>query len=323
MIKRSILFLVWFFIPFLCSAQVAATIVKVDSLKPGDVFDYIIVVKKNRIFEKMAYPDSADFGEDFDIVSFKHFTPNPQTDSLVYKLQFFGVGDKQLPELPVHYINGKDTLSVFSDVVPVFYKTLVEEGNKDTFKPLKPIYEFASLYWMYILGVIILLVLFAYLLNKYVLNKPKEEEIPAEPAVFIDPFKELDTRLEEIKQSDELKKAEFKLFYTNLGDAIRLYIDRVYKEAALEMTTTEVKRALSRRKLDAQILNMILLVLSQADLIKFAKYTPSLESAYDDLERAFELAKKFRQTDKSRVAEQRYQFEIAHGLRKPEVEEKP
>ena len=313
--------LLFIFIPVLTWAQSAATIVKVDSLKPGDVFDYIIIVKKNQVYEKIAYPDSNMFGEDFEISSLNHYKPNSGTDSIVYKLQFFGVGENQLPELPIHLINGVDTTTLFSDVVPVFYKTLVEDEKPDSMKPLKPIYEFASLYGLYIIAVLLLLVMIWFIYKKYVAKKGGVFIVEAkEPAVFKDPFKELERRLEEIKSSDELKEGSFKFFYTDLGDAIRLYIERVYGDLALEMTTSEIKYALQKRCLDPQLQNMIMLVLSQADQVKFAKYTPTIESAFDDLERAFELAKKFRENDKSKVANLRYQFEIDNGLRKPEEE---
>jgi hypothetical protein len=150
-------------------------------------------------------------------------------------------------------------------------------------------------------------------------NVPVDEVL--EPKVFEDPFRELDRMLEVIKSGDALKQGDFKGFYTDTGDAIRLYIERVYKEQALEMTTSELKFAMLKKRLDPQIQNMILLILTQADRVKFAKYTPNMESAFDDLDRAFDLAKKFRETDKSRVAQLRYDFEIANGLRKPEQEQ--
>lgn len=304
------------------SAQTSATIVKVDSLQPGDVFDYVLIVKKNEV-GSITYPDSSAFGEDFEIRSFKHFKPDNLTDSLVFQLQYFGVGDRQLPEIPIFITNqdGDTTGKVTTDVVPVFYNPLIEDEKESALKPLKPIFDFAANYWVWILLLVVASII-AFFLYRYFKKKAGEstEEKPTEPKLFVDPLRELDRMLEHIKTGDVLKQGDFKAFYTETGDAIRLYIERVYKEQALEMTTSELKYALLKKRLDPQVQNMILLILSQADRVKFAKYTPTMDSAFDDLERAFDLAKKFREADKSKIAQLRYDFEVANGLRKPEQE---
>lgn len=303
-------------------AQTSATIVRVDSLQPGDVFDYILIIKKNEQ-GAVSYPDSSAFGEDFEIRSFKHFKPDKFTDSLVFQLQYFGVGDQQLPEIPIYITNqaGDTTGKITTDVVPLFYKPLVDNEKESALKPLKPIFAFAANYWIWILAIVVVLIL-AYFTYRYFKNKKGEilvDEV-VEPKIFVDPLREFDRMLEQIKTGEALKHGDFKAFYTEIGDAIRLYIERVYKEQALEMTTSELKYALLKKRLDPQVQNMILLILSQADRVKFAKYTPTMDSAFDDLERAFDLAKKFRETDKSIIAQLRYEFEVANGLRISEQE---
>ncbi|TNE71668.1 hypothetical protein EP331_09005 [bacterium] len=304
-------------------AQTAATIVKVDTLKPGDVFDYILIVKKASE-GNLSLPDSASFGDDFEIRSFKQYRPDALTDSLVYQLQFFGVGDSQIPEISLDITNDaeKKIAEVKTDVIPLFYKKLVEDEKESQLKPLKPIFAFAANYWVYILAILILSII-AFVLYKKFKKLPSDSLSEPEyvPAVFIDPLRELDRMLDEIKQSPSLKSGDFKGFYTDTGDAIRLYIERVYGENALEMTTSELKYSLLKKRFDSQLQNLILLILSQADRVKFAKFTPTMESAFDDLERAFDLAKKFRENDKQLIANLRYEFDFKHGLIKPDKSE--
>ncbi len=319
--KKGLLFFIIFSLSVLTAqAQMAVTIVKVDSLKPGDVFPYIIVVKKNnRQFDKVILPDSAAFGSDFEISSFMHFKPSGNTDSLVYKLQYFGVGDRQLPEVPIHLVKGEDTLTVKTDVVPVFYKKLVaDDAGVDTLKPFKPIFEFASKFWVYIVIILFLIALFWFLFKRFY-KKPEVEEIvqPKEIPPFHDPFKEYDRVIEEIRKGESLKQGEYKIYYTELTDAVRQYMERVYKENALEMTTSEISYALKRKRLDAQVQNMIMMLLNQADRVKFAKYDPIMESAINDLDLALDLGKRFRSLDRQKVAMLREEYEIENGLRQP------
>jgi len=248
-----------------------------------------------------------------------HFKPSGNTDSLVYQLQYFGVGDRQLPEVAVHLVKGEDTLTVKTDVVPVFYKKLVEDdADADSLKPFKPIFEFASRFWVLILIILLAIAILWFLIKRYY-KKPEVEEVvqPKEIPPFNDPFKEFDAAIESIKNGESLKQGEYKIYYTELTDAVRQYMERVYKENALEMTTSEISYAMKRKRLDSQIQSMIMMILNQADRVKFAKYDPIMESAINDLDLAIDLGKRFRSLDRQKVAMIREQYEIENGLRQP------
>lgn len=299
-------------------AQFAVTIVRTDSLKPGDVFPFTIVVKKNQTYDKLILPDSASFGEDFEIRAIRQFKPGIYTDSVVYELQYFGVGEKQIPELPIRLVKGEDTLTITTDVIPMLYKRLTsEQASADSLKPLKPIFLFASNWWVYLILLGILILITYLLIKKY---WPKTEEKPVEEVkdipAFVDPFKEYDLKVDAIRTSDNLKTADYKAFYTELTDAVRFYMERVYQENALEMTTSEIRYALLRKRIDTNLQNMILMLLNQADRVKFAKYTPIMESALNDIDLAVDLGKQFRMLDKQRVNKLKEEYEIQNGLRK-------
>jgi len=319
--KKGLLLFILFSLSILnLQAQMAVTIVKVDSLKPGDVFPYIIVVKKNnRQFDKIVLPDSAAFGSDFEIRSYMHFKPSGNTDSLVYQLQYFGVGDRQLPEVPVHLVKGEDTLTVKTDVVPVFYQKLVaDDAGGDSLKPFKPIFEFASRFWLLIVITLLVIALLWFLYKRFYSKQEIAEVVqPKEIPPFNDPFKEFDFSIEEIKNGESLKQGEYKIYYTELTDAVRQYMERVYKENALEMTSSEISYAMKRKRLDSQVQSMIMMLLNQADRVKFAKYDPIMESAINDLDLAIDLGKRFRSLDRQKVAMLREEYEIENGLRQP------
>jgi hypothetical protein len=98
-------------------------------------------------------------------------------------------------------------------------------------------------------------------------------DIPVEPAHVI-AFRELELlKYEELWQKGEIKK-----YYTKLTEILRQYLENRYRVYSLEMTTVETLDALVKtgfRKNGAY--NDLKSVLTGADFVKFAKYTPVAE----------------------------------------------
>ncbi|HEY8343573.1 MAG TPA: hypothetical protein VIL66_00065 [Bacillota bacterium] len=95
-------------------------------------------------------------------------------------------------------------------------------------------------------------------------------------------------RLEEIKKGNFLGKHQFKLYYSELTECLREYFERQFSIKAREMTTEEFLCALHRWRdcagLEEKHRKSLADLLALADLVKFAKYQPSIsqaESAWD------------------------------------------
>lgn len=156
------------------------------------------------------------------------------------------------------------TMKIDTTKGPVDIKTVY--GAPVTLKEVMP----------YILGVILIgaLVFFIfYYIRWKKKNKPLfvKAEKPAEPAHII-ALRELDR----IKAQKLWQQEKIKQYYSEISDTIRTYIVNRFEIQALEQTSSETINALKPRRdlVDEKTLDQLQHVLSLADLVKFAKYTP-------------------------------------------------
>lgn len=98
-----------------------------------------------------------------------------------------------------------------------------------------------------------------------------------------------------LKKLDKLRTEKLwqggkeKAYYTGITDVLREYIETRYGFGAMEKTSAEIIEALGDKKLDTKIYTSLDEMLRTADLVKFAKYTPSA----DENENAIPVAVNF------------------------------
>ena len=131
----------------------------------------------------------------------------------------------------------------------------------------------------YILGIILIaaIIFFIFYYMKWkkknvpLFSKPEK---PAEPAHIV-ALRELDR----IKAQKLWQQEKIKQYYSEVADTIRTYIERRFDIPAMEQTSTETIGVFKQQKelIDTTSLNQIQHILSLADLVKFAKYTPLVD----------------------------------------------
>lgn len=286
---------------------------RVDSLKVGDTFNYGLVVKKDQDYDEIVFPDTTSFGDTFMLKSRKRFSVNDFTDSLAYQLQFFGTSDTTLPALPVYLIAGADTTTLYTNPSAIYFKSSLKGEKDEDFSPLKPIFDFAAAWWPWIVGVLALLLLAAagWWAYKRWQERPEEEPQPEpEREPFIDPLKELYQNLDEIEKVTTFdEELDFKTYYSKLGDALRLYFERVYQIKALEMTSRELLHDLNRLAVVDTLIRPTASILREADMVKFAKFNPTVQQAREALKQARHFASEAGDTDRNRIERLRRQHE--------------
>lgn len=115
-------------------------------------------------------------------------------------------------------------------------------------------------------------------------RKKQEAFLPPEPAYEI-----AYEALRLLKEKGYLKRGEFQLYYIELSNIVRRYLESRFNLRAPEMTTEEFLRAVKEDKvLSCEDKSLLSEFLSHCDLVKFARYTP-LENEAD---LSFESAKK-------------------------------
>ena len=156
----------------------------------------------------------------------------------------------------------------------------IDTLNLKNIKGFRPVWE-ASLTWeeyrdaVYLsFLLVVLLLLLAWIIVRYINNKPIiriVREKPPKPSHFT-----ALQRIDEIKGDVSLKGEESaKEYYTRLTDALREYMHNRYKFNAADMTTGEIIENLLRFN-DRDAINEVKEILEVADLVKFAKFKPSL-----------------------------------------------
>ncbi len=286
-------------------AQEVTNYAAVDSVEVGDTFNYSIVVHSGSNYDQIIFPDTAGFGEPLQVLEQKRYKTGEQTDSLAYTLQFFGTENYTIPKLPVRFVQKEDTTTLYVPPVPLDFKSTLQAEN-DSLMPLKPIFAFALNWWPYLLGLVLLL-LVGFLLYKWYLKKKRESEQETQPVFEPQPFRDPLTELEENFQQLKAKKQElqrnreFKTFYIHLGDALRWYLERVYDIPALESTTRELIRDLHHKTAPEAIIRKTETILKEADMVKFARFTPTMEQVNGVFQQAEEFIEIARGRDRQRI----------------------
>lgn len=273
-----------------------------DSLTIGEVFEYSIILQQDKEYQRIKFPDTTSFPSSLELIERHQFKVSEYSDSLVYKLQFFANKDISLPQLPVQLYTESDSVSVYTDPAYLNFKSVVA-AKDTTLKPMKPNFAFPRTWWPWIFA-LILLAAFLYWWF-YMREIPKESQPEPEPKIapFHNPLKALERNLTEIKkQSDIAETKDFKTFYSQLGDAIRTYFEELYRIPALESTSTELIRYLDAYGVDDMLTEKTRIILRRADLVKFAKFTPTLEDAWNTYDEAIAFLERAKKTDSARIS---------------------
>ncbi|MGE0267748.1 MAG: hypothetical protein AB7S78_04750 [Candidatus Omnitrophota bacterium] len=146
--------------------------------------------------------------------------------------------------------------------------------------PLNPV--FIGLLFVIVFIVIIFLVL---MIGKYKKLRPKRIRIKVKS-----PWEIAIDHLNLLMEKDYVETNKFDLFYTELSGILRSYLENNYSIRAPEMTTEEFLFSIRKNDLlfgkQKEILKEFLVY---ADMVKFARVTPSRKEA----ESGFRLAKEF------------------------------
>lgn len=196
-----------------------------------------------------------------------------------YTLTSFDQGTHDIQGFPIVYSNGEATDTVFSSqrlrlVVRTFEIDTTKQQIVDIKSPIETPLLFAEIKDYVIYGSLaaILLAGIIYLIVRYVAKrKGHVRQRPDEPPHITA------IRLLEKLQSEKLwQNGNAKEYYSRLTDILRLYMQGRYAVWAMEMTTPEIITAMSEHNSD-KLISKLKELFTLADLVKFAKWTPSPE----------------------------------------------
>ncbi|MCM1483379.1 MAG: hypothetical protein NC043_03515 [Muribaculaceae bacterium] len=207
-------------------------------------------------------------------------------------IQAFDSGLYTLP--PLIYIQGADSMEANKLVLKVLpvnvdtmltvhdYADVASAGSK--FFDFMP--DWVTDYGLWILLALIVIGLSVFVYLKW-LRKGKIPLIPVKKP--IPPYQMAMQELQTLQSLQLCERGEEKEFYTRLTEILRKYLDGRFGINAMEMTSTEIRKAIRHNETTRMSESLMANVLETADFVKFAKVRP----LPDDNISAFNSAVKF------------------------------
>lgn len=132
------------------------------------------------------------------------------------------------------------------------------------------------------IGGLLLALLVAWLIYREI--KRRQALPPAEPKRILSPLEQALEALKALEREGYATRGLYKEHFTRLTDILRLYIEQRQAMPAMEMTSYELLVLHRERGLTSALYRQLEEILRQADLVKFAKYSPEQEDASEALE---------------------------------------
>lgn len=165
-----------------------------------------------------------------------------------------------------------DTIRAWSDDIPVPIRRIAMKSQD--LRPLKEQWQAPLNWWLW--GGIAAAVLIGLAVLIWWLRGRRRRGEAIAPEVRLPPEVIALAELDRVAAMGLAQRGEFKTHYTLVVDALRRYLEARYRIETMDRTTWEIIDALDRREVRIGGLRA---VLDEADLVKFAKFTPTADSA--------------------------------------------
>ena len=253
----------------------------------GDYIQYNIEVVTNKNIQLLqpTFPDSLS---QLELISVEEPVIIEDDKSKTINYGFILAGfdsiSATIPPVLIEYRSAKDTLykRISCDSLTVNIHTVAvskAEEIKDVKSPILIPFDWIWLFLWIILAVIVIII-GIYIYKRY---KVKKSEEPIKKRVV-----KIPAHVTAIKALNNLEKEQLwqkgfvKEYHSQITEIIRTYFEERFNLAAMELTTTESMLQLSSIKEAKNISGLTFNFLTNADLVKFAKFKP-LESVNNEM----------------------------------------
>jgi hypothetical protein len=269
-----------------------------------DSLNYLVGDYINLVYEishtketVILFPQLKDSLKRLEIVGIKPFTQKEEEESLISTYSFtlagYDSGNATVPALTIYYKLKNDTTvgSVVSDSINLTIHTFAVDtldGAKDIRDPKKIPYNW-NLILIYLAILILLAALGRYLYKYYKMRKeagsPELMKIRLPHEIALEEL----TALEGKKL---WQKGFIKQYHTEITEIIRKYFELRFNFPALELTTSEVLGMMDKNSEAKEVADATSDFLSNADMVKFAKYIPMDKINEEMMKQANEIINK-------------------------------
>jgi len=293
---RFILKTVFIFIVSLTAIQAQEGLIRVKSqvdtsvITIGDLVTYSIIIDRVENL-RIARPGEGVTLGMFEIKGYNFYEPVQKDGRIIeqfdFKISVYDTGRFEIPAFPVAYFID-DTTSKYNMIdapaINIYVKSVISGDDAKELKDIKPPLEipFDWKYWLLIGGISLLFLATGYFVYRVWKKKKEKGYLFVPPPPPVPAHEAALTAINKLLASDLIEKKEYKKFFSELSEIIRIYIEGRYYLKALEETTSEIVRDIKPHLNNETLLLSLCEQLMLADLVKFAKHTPE----QDEIERA-------------------------------------
>lgn len=178
-----------------------------------------------------------------------------------------------------------DTSKGIADIKPIYSVNYpFSEQSKDWLKE--------NWYWLAIIGALILV----FLIWRYYKNRAGDEEEEILEEIIPAHILALE-KLQQLLKNEKWKSDEKKAYYSDLTDTVRSYLENRFDIHAMEKTTREIITDLKYASISEADKVYLRKILREADMVKFAKFTPGDEDAYAYLNKSIDFVNRTKQEE--------------------------
>ena len=196
-----------------------------------------------------------------------------------YIITSFDSGPQVIPPLRFGYLMQGDSTAMYTETEAALI--MVNTPEVDTTQVIKaiksplsaPLSFWELLPWLIRIWSFIGLVLIVFVIYYYykkgrlpLLNQNKNVRLPADDEAMLG--------LENLRLKKLWQNGYYKLYFSEMTDIIRVYIERRFDVMAVEMTTEEIMTNIKPLNINKEVSSKLHEVLQLADLVKFAKAEP-------------------------------------------------
>ncbi|MCK5221974.1 MAG: hypothetical protein KAR14_10370, partial [Candidatus Aminicenantes bacterium] len=170
-----------------------------------------------------------------------------------FKISFFKTGEFNVGPFNIGLMNDGSVIeNLVSNTIPVNIKSVLNEEDNDI-KPLKDLSEIEGnpfyLLKYFLIALFIAIVIFLVL---YFIKRRKKGKVKA-VIPLLPPEEEFRNRIESLWRSDFLKTGKTKKFFLTLSESYKLFMTRLYRFNAEDLTTYEIIRNLRDYEEDKKV----------------------------------------------------------------------
>lgn len=235
----------------------------------------------------------------------KEVKNNRQMLSYRYTFSKYDSSNVTVPPIAVYFKTKGDTSERYISTNGVNFivrplKVNVKEDIKDVKEPLKIPLDWRWILFWVLIGLIVLAAAY-YFYIRY--RRKKAEFVPEKIIVKVPPHIAALNSLRTLREKQLWQKGYVKEYHSEITEIIRRYFEERFGLPALEMTSGEAIDELQKRRGTRTIIEDTQNFLSNADLVKFAKYQPLASVNEEMMQQAEKIVHKTRTESSETVSE--------------------